>query len=461
MASLIRALAKRSEPKHDSARSLAFQDWVGMQFNGMQYTLPNTGGGTLAQDRENITSSFQGYVEGAYKSNGVIFACMLARAMLFSEARFQYMRRIDGRPGKMFGDPALRILEKPWPGGTTGDLLGRMIQHADLAGNAYVLRQNNSLRMLRPDWVTIILGSRTGSELDNELVGYSYQPGGPSSGEDPVGLLPESVAHFVPPGSADPSARYRGLSWLTPIINEILADNAATQHKLSYFQNGATPNRVVTLDAEITREKFEAWIETFENSFKGAADAYKTLYLGGGADVTIVGNDMKQVAFTETQGAGETRIAAAAGVPPIIVGLSEGLESATYSNYGQARRRFADLTMRPLWRNAAASLARIVDGPRLAELVFDDRDISALQEDQKDEAEIQATQAGAISTLIMAGYDPDSVVQAVTAGDLLQLQHSGLVSVQLFEPGQGPTPASPQVNGSAPKKALPAPNGQS
>jgi hypothetical protein len=59
---------------------------------------------------------------------------------------------------------------------------------------------------------------------------------------------------------------------------------------------------------------------------------------------------MKQIDFKVTQGHGETRIAAAAGVPPIIVGLSEGLEAATYSNYGQARRRFADVTMRPLWR---------------------------------------------------------------------------------------------------------------
>jgi phage portal protein BeeE len=59
-----------------------------------------------------------------------------------------------------------------------------------------------------------------------------------------------------------------------------------------------------------------------------------------------------------TQGAGETRIAAAAGVPPVIVGLSEGLQAATYSNYSQARRRFADGTMRPLWRNAAVARER-------------------------------------------------------------------------------------------------------
>ena len=114
--------------------------------------------------------------------------------------------------------------------------------------------------------------------------------------------------------------------------------------------------------------------------------AYKTMYLAGGADVTIVGSDLKQLDFKLTQGAGETRIAAAAGVPPIIVGLSEGLQAATYSNYGQARRRFSDLTMRPLWGNVVGSLATIVPVPGGAELWYDDRDIPFLAEDRKDEA---------------------------------------------------------------------------
>jgi hypothetical protein len=58
-----------------------------------------------------------------------------------------------------------------------------------------------------------------------------------------------------------------------------------------------------------------------------------------GADVKTVGADLQQVDFKQVQGAGETRICAAARIPPIIVGVSEGLDSATYSNYGQARGR--------------------------------------------------------------------------------------------------------------------------
>jgi hypothetical protein len=63
--------------------------------------------------------------------------------------------------------------------------------------------------------------------------------------------------------------------------------------------------------------------------------------------------------------------------------------------------------MRPLWRNAAGSLARIVTVPPASELWYDDRDIPALREDEKDAADIQQSQAITIRELINAGYEPD------------------------------------------------------
>ena len=69
-----------------------------------------------------------------------------------------------------------------------------------------------------------------------------------------------------------------------------------------------------------------------------------------------IGQSFEDLEVKATQGAGETRIAACAGVPPVIVGLSEGLSSATYSNYSQARRRLVDGTMRPLWRFFASAM---------------------------------------------------------------------------------------------------------
>ncbi|MGH3097902.1 MAG: phage portal protein [Streptosporangiales bacterium] len=394
--------------------------------------------GAAGVREERPSGDFVGLVQGAYRRSGVVSACMLARMLIFSEARFQWQRMHGGQPGDLFGTEDLAVLERPWTGGRTSDLLARMIQDADLSGNAFFARRGDTLRRLRPDWVTIITGSEhdatmTGDDIDAELIGYMYQPAGPGSTADAEILAPDEVAHFAP--IPDPLFHYRGMSWLTPILREVAADNAATTHKLKFFEQGATPQLVVSLDASVTPDMFERFKAKMDTEHAGVSNAYKTMYLGGGADVTVAGKDLRELDFRATQGAGETRVAAASGTPPIIVGFSEGLQSATYSNYGQARRRFADGTLHPLWRAASAGLESVAPPPAGARLWFDKRDIPFLQEDRKDAAQIQGTKAQTVRTLIDAGYEPETVTAAVEAEDMSLLRHTGLFSVQLQPPG--------------------------
>jgi len=434
----------------------SFFDFGGLSY---PYLLHQTYSGSNLE--EPTGNSFEAYIQAAYKSNGVVFACMLARLMLFSEARFQFQRMNKGRPGDLYGNQDLSILEKPWPGGTTGDMLARAIQDADLSGNAFLARrrikQRELIKRMRPDWVTIVMGSddpnpnpdpmAVGWDLDATVIGYMYHPGGYASSVDPVILLRDEVAHFAP--IPDPLASYRGMSWITPLVREVMADTAATQHKFQFFQHAATPNMIISLDPALKTESFKEWMKMFSEKHESVANAYKTLYLGGGATAQVIGANLRQMDFKVTQGAGETRIAAAAGVPPIIVGLSEGLEAATYSNYAQARRRFADLTMRPLWRNFSGSLEIIVPAPSGSRLWYDDRDIPALIEDKKDLAEVQQAAAASIRQLVDSGFEADSVVKAISANDMTLLKHTGLFSVQLQAPGSSKMPTG-EVPGELP-----------
>jgi phage portal protein BeeE len=416
-------------------------------------------GGFAASKSEQMETNFAGMVQGAYKRNGIIFACMRARLSVFSEGRFQYQRLRNGRPGDMFGDRSLDLLERPWPNGTTQDLLTRLLQDADLAGNAFWTVRNGNLRRMRPDWVTIVMGSQNDpdilpDDLDAELLGYGYHPGGPLSGTDPVFLLPEEVAHFAP--TPDPIAHYRGMSWISPIVRELEADSAASMHKLAFFQNGATLQTVVSFK-DMKEETFERFMRKMNNSHQGAQNAYKTLYLGGGADVTTVGADMRQLDFKVTQGAGETRIAAAAGVHPVIVGLSEGLQGSSLNagNFNAARRQFGEGTLSTLWRNVASSLSTLVAGPPGAQLVIDTRDIPFLREDQKDAANIQQQQGATIVQLATGGFTRKSAIAAVTAQDMTLLEEDpNWVSVQVQQsitspPADTANPTVPGKQGSA------------
>jgi phage portal protein BeeE len=428
-----------------------------LNFGGNQYSL-NGLTETLKGDREELDAgSFTSLVQYAYKSNGVVFACMLTRLMLFSQARFTYQRLRGGRPDELWGDESLLILERPWPNAGTSDLLARAITDVDTAGNFYATLRNGQIRRLRPDWVAIILGSDgdddvIAGDIDAEVLGYVYYPGGKWSGREPEYLQRGQVAHFtlVP----DPLASFRGMSWLTPIIREIMGDSAATSHKLKFFENGATPNMVVKFDIT-DAEKFKRAVEMSEAQYAGLSNAYKTFYIAGGADATVVGSNFEQMSFKTVQGAGETRIAAAARVHPAIVGLSEGLQGASLNagNFAAARRLVADGFLHPAWGNFAGSMQTIVPAPRGSRLWTDTRDIPFLREDRKDAAEIERIKGATIGQYVRDGFVAESAVAAVEAEDTSLLEHSGRFSVQLLPPGTEKSEPTIEVEPASPKPA--------
>lgn len=404
-------------------------------------------------DAESIENNFEGYVAGAFKANGPVFACVAARQIVFSEAKFAIRKVEDeasnGAAGGPERHPALGLLEKPWPGGSSGELLARMEQDASLAGNSYWTVRGDRLVRLRPDWVEIVIGvpgrpDASPLDLDAELIGYWYKPKqvGQIGTDDPmpeeVFLLPHQVAHYSP--MPDPIARFRGMSWITACAKEVEADLLATKHKKSFYENAAVPNIAVKFDRETSEDAFDEFVESYNANHKGAWNAYKTLFLMGGADVTPLTMDFHQLEFNQTVGKNESRIASVAGVPPSWVGFSEGMQGSALNagNFGAARRRFADGTIRPLWRMACEALAPLVTIPDGYELWYDDRDIAFLREDQKDRAQIFQTSAIAVEALMRGGFEPDASVRAAISYDMRALlgEHTGLTSVQMMNTDQ-------------------------
>jgi hypothetical protein len=398
---------------------------------------------------------------GDFGTNAIVFACMAKRMKLFSEARPRYRRFQGGKPGDIWGDASLEILNHPWPGGATGDLLARAIQDVDLVGNFYCTRRGANLYRLRPDWVDIVLDSP--DALDAQVLGYAYYPGGEQSGAEPVLLQRDQVAHFAP--YPDPTARFRGMSWLTPVVREVAADSATTSHKLEFFRHAATPNMIVKRGVAAANESFKDWVATMRQQSEGSQNAYKTFYTTQGVDITVVGKDFQQIELAATQGAGEVRIIAASGLHPVIVGVSESLQGSSLNagNFSAARRLTADTFLRPDWRNFFSSMETIVQPPAGSQLWYDDHDIPFLREDSKDAAEIQQIKATTITILVREGFVPETAVKAVNAEDMDLLKHTGLPSVQLH-PGNGtmPTDATP-TNGKTPATngKTPVPAGRS
>jgi hypothetical protein len=405
-------------------------------YGGANYPLLQTTYSGIDQERIAWTA------DAAAKRSGPVFALVLARMQVFSQIRFQWTRFTGAQPGDLYGTADLKVLERPWPGGVTADLLARMEWDASAAGQAYIRRNANTLHRLYPAWVTIAMGSQEDAESpwtapDTTVAGYLWNP---PSGKARF-FTPKQICHYAP--IPDPDRHFLGQSWITPVLRELQGDQASTEHKYRFFENAATPNLAIKFDPAIGIDMVRQFKELLETEYRGVANAYKTMFLGGGADPVTIGSSFKDMDYAVVQGRAESRLAAAAGVPPSWVGFAEGLEGSALNagNFGAARRRFSDGTMAHLWGNVSSSLQQIMQTPPGASLWYDDR-IPFMREDASDIAAIQTAEAATIAALIREGFEPNSVVKAVKNNDWTLLKHSGLVSVQLQPPGAGKAPDS-------------------
>ena len=459
---LLERIRAELRPQHESEERYSVDDWLTQylfpstfQYGSTTYNfgMPAGMSQTMGQSRvKSIANSLPGYT-AALRGCPPAFAAQMVRALVLSQVRFTFRNRPwDSSPRKTFGSQALGLLEQPWPNGTTGDLVGLMEWHAGLAGNSFVLRRPDRLRVLRPDFVGAIYGSELEPDhpdhaLDGELLGYVYQNGGIGNSQTKPTLLDaEDVAHWSP--IPDPENPGMGMSWITAGLGDIRADQAASEFKTKYLTNGATPNLVVTGIPAVNRERFTEIVDMLEERHTGLGNAYRTLYLQTGADAKVVGSNLKELDMSATQGGGETRISMLSRVPAPVLGIAAGLEGSSLNagNFGQARRLFADTWVFPTLQDLSAALAAIIDVPSRAELWFDTLDIPLLREDAKDAAEINSSKANTIQVLVFAGYTADSAISAVESGDFRVLVHTGLYSVQL-QPAGSATPALPPVKG--------------
>ncbi len=381
---------------------------------------------------ETIGNDYQSFVRRGYLNNGIVYGCITSRLVLFAQGEFKLQNRRD----KTIRDlpPRLQILEEPWPGGSTAEMLARIEQDTSLAGNWYLYQaEPDQWQRLRPDWVDIVLdpGGR-------ERIGYLYHRGGRSQDIAGLPLTVDEVIHGSP--YPDPLAAFRGTSWIMSVTGEVESDTAMTRHKGQFFNNAATPNMLVTLQKTLSTPQRDVWRDMLESAFGGTGNAWKTMILEEGADAKIIGQAV-ELGFSDVQAGGENRIAVAAGVPSVVLGIKEGAKQATYSNYASALSHMANFTTQHMWNDTVNVLTNGAPVPAGQKLIIDTSEIPALQQDGQDAATITETQARTIRDLTDGGWTAESVIDAVTSNDLTLLVHAK----EEVDPGSNGQVGDPEV----------------
>lgn len=439
---ILEPLVRRSSADTDQ-RISSLEDWYQMTYDSHQYPL----GVMTGSNPEDISSTFLGYVESIHRKNGAVSAAVVARALLVSQLRFVWRRdRTSSKRGELWGNRDLSPLERP---GSTSrpNLLFQLEQDASYDGSAYVVKSDNGLRRLSPDRCSFLLGSDSDSGWDAdggvvvphdaETIALLYHPDKNNQKSDLQAFLPGEFAVWSP--EPDPVHFWRGQSWVTSVVREIVTDGQATDHQQKFFKNAATPNLVFLMDPSKTPEQTQEYANVVNAKHSGAANAYRNMFLGGGTDVKVVGSTLESLNLKDLTGGLENRVSMRSRVPAVVLGAREGLSGSSLNagNYGSARRLFADGWFAPAAASLSAALESVVNRPGGSELWYDASEVLFLQEDQKDAAEIQSTQAAAMRQLIDGGFEPGSVVEAIKTGDMSKLKHTGNVSVQLQPPGTG------------------------
>jgi HK97 family phage portal protein len=180
---------------------------------------------------------------------------------------------------------------------------------------------------------------------------------------------------------------YYGFSPIEAAAAGIDIHNAAGSWNKALLDNGARPSGALIYhgadgQANLSEEQFARLKSELGDNYQGTANAGRPLLLEGGLDWKEMSFNPKDMDFIQSKNISAREIAAAFGVPPMLLGITG---DNTYANYQEANRAFYRQTVLPLAGKAARALSAWL-GPRFGgdlRLWYDADQVEALSYDRE------------------------------------------------------------------------------
>lgn len=295
--------------------------------------------------RENVPPSMLPGVPGAAVVNprtalqiADAYACIRALAdAAGSLPLIAYRRTATGR--QRLENRTTELLARPAPATTQSGLIGQLVAHLNLFGNAYLGKFRNGdglidqLALLHPDRVT--------PELKGGRPVYTV-----------TGLGGERSIH-----GSDDVIHVKGLSTdglvgLSPVKQCRIAlgiSASLSEHAARFFENDASPRGILkvadtgVVTGEDTRKRIaEGW----GAEMAGVRNAHRTAVVTGPIEFIPISLSPEDAQFLQQRELSAQEVARIFRVPPWIVGAKDG-GSMTYSNTEQQALHFVTYSLRP------------------------------------------------------------------------------------------------------------------
>jgi HK97 family phage portal protein len=328
------------------------------------------------------TQLFTGYdtkaLSDIYSKSDLVFACIREKATSFSEAPIEVGRYTDDGFEPVEGHEALRLFyDNPYY--SYVQLMELIIARLDLTGAAFVMLDKFKNRLgvggIVPVPTHIVRMVTEGPEIKKYVI---------RTGDREVEAEPDEICPIC---YLDPST-YRGYtSPLAAAIREYQIDCERQNITQETLKNKDIPGLILSSAERLNSDQREMLKASLAASVgRASGDRARSIVLPNGISVedTAANHDIN---FEHINGLSESRIAMVFGVPLILVGAKTGIDAATYSNYGTARKSFYRETMQPLWAFVADTLTRYLLPDVDLDFRFRTEDIGEMKEEANDIAD--------------------------------------------------------------------------
>lgn len=276
--------------------------------------------------------------------------------------------------------PLMDLFRRPNSYHTMEQILIALIRDYFVYGNAYLYINRDSNSKLELWYLPASSIQIKGGQSMNELiVSYHYR-----AARRVMELSTDSVIHLR--AGIDPERPAYGLSPLQPVLRELAADAEIMTYIVSILRNLGVPGAVISpksSDTFISSEQAELVKQLYQRRTAGD-ERGQALVMTTPTDVHYPNVSPENLAISTLHRIPESRVAAAFGLPAVVVGLLVGLEeTATYNNIREAREAAWEECILPLQRQWSSVLTQRLAPPG-HRIVFDIRQVRALQTDRSE-----------------------------------------------------------------------------
>jgi len=290
--------------------------------------------------------------EAIMRTSSVIYACVRKICLVAPDALME-IGDWDGDSWEPDEDHAdLDILRQPNPTNDWRMFVWSWVGHLLVTGISYVWKKKNtageitSLHAIPTSWISAVNDKRTG-----RLKHYRIAVNDDSK---PELVLPEDIFVMLYPDMTYPTV---GVGPLQACLRDLQIDNSRAAQMIEILTQMHFAGVVISQPMQFSaRQKRDVRARVRDRI--GPGKRGDVLFLGGKDVKAEFQSPPGDLDWPGTANLSESRIAAAFGIPPILLGFRVGLDASTFSNYGMAKTAFYQDTMKPLWQWMAGTLER-------------------------------------------------------------------------------------------------------